>query len=232
MRYVRFLWNAWWRDRGKAAKAVIVIVVTVTTALAAVVGITRADLGFPWWEWGLFALGAIAVTVIVGAIRRAVDLEATLEPKIELSCRVREQEQLPKGSPLTKWVQIVVSSVGDADLLDCEVQVVALYRDGERLYDEPLNCIWSNAEDTRRTIRSGIPQGANLCAANAEKTGLYLTTSVNKPQIMRAMRKPERATYRVDVAAHATNCKPKREWFVVEYGGDYAHINIRREMQT
>jgi hypothetical protein len=229
VRHIRFFWNAWWRDRGKTAKAVNVTVVSIPAALTAISGITRSDLGFPWWQWGLLALGAIIVTVLVGAIRRAVDLEESLEPKIELSCRVREQEQLPKGSPLTKWVQIVVSSIGNADLIDCEVQVVDLYRNGQRLYDEPLNCIWSNSQDARRTIRSGIPQSASVCMAYADKSGLYLTTTVNKPQIMRAMRNPEPATYRVDVAVHATNSKPKREWFVIEYGGDFARINIRRE---
>jgi len=157
------------------------------------------------------------------------DLRDPLRPRIDLSCKVRPQEQLPKGSPLTKWVLLVVNPLGNTDLIDCEVQVVSLYRNGERLYDEPLNCIWSNSQDIRRTIRPGIPQSASLCMADAGKPGLYLTTSVNKPQILRAMRKPESAIYRVDVAVYAANSKPIREWFVVEYGGDFAHIEIRPE---
>jgi hypothetical protein len=150
------------------------------------------------------------------------------QPTIELSCRVREQEQLPKGSPLTKWVQIVVNPVS-ADLVDCEAQIVVLNRNDEHLYDEPLNCTWSNWPEIRRTIRVGIPQSANLCMADAGKPGLYLTTSINKPQIMEAMCKPESAIYRVDVAVYAANSKTKRQWFIIEYGGDFTSIEIRPE---
>lgn len=164
------------------------------------------------------------------SFRRTVDLKGSSVLKIDLSCKVREQEQLPKGSPLTKWVQIVVTPPGDTDLIDCEVQVVSLYRNGEALYDEPLNCMWSNSGDIRRTIRAGIPQSANLCMADAGKPGLYLRTSINKPQILRAMRKPESAIYRVDVAVFARNMKPERKWFVVEYGGDFAQIEVRPEI--
>jgi hypothetical protein len=157
----------------------------------------------------------------------------TDDPPIALTGKVRKQETLPKGSPLTKWVQVVVDPLGD-DLIDCEVQIVSLYRNDELLYDEPLNCVWSNSQDIRRTIRRGIPQSASLCMATADagKPGLYLTTSLNKPQIMRPMRRPERATYRVDVAVYAANSQVKRGWFVVEYGGSFEHISIRPDTQA
>jgi hypothetical protein len=190
-----------------------------------------AGLAFPV-VWDLVASRGEAIAGYGRALRAHLPLGGATfatdptEP-FSLSCKVREAEQLPKGSPLTKWVGIVVNP--NVDLLDCEVRMVAIWRNGECLYDEPLNFIWSNSRDIRRTIRAGIQEAAALCMAEAGKPGLYPTTSILKPQIVRAMRKPESALYRVDVAVHATNSRVKRQWFVVEYGGDFDHIEIRPE---
>lgn len=228
MRYLKFFWNAFWRDRGKLARAVNVTVVSIPAALYTAASITRADIG-PWWEWALFALGAAVIVAMFGIIRRAVDLEELLEPKMVLSCKVREQVQSPPGSPSTKWVQIVVAPKGATDLIDCEVQIVSIYRDGASVYDELLNCVWSNSTDIRRTIRAGVPQAANVCFATEGTAGLEPATSVLKVQVTRAMRRPEAATYRIEIAAHATNSKVEKRWFVLKYGGDFDHIDCEFE---
>ena len=219
------------RQRVKAVGGLIaaLLALPVVWALGGTLEPTATGL---WWIAAWFTVSSLLLLFVISPFflwLEATQANAKVTVPISLSCRVREQEQLPKGSPLTKWVQIVVDPGEGADLVDCEVQLVAIYRDGERLYDEALNCTWSNSQDIRRTIRAGIPYAANLCMAVDGKTGLQLTTSVNKPQIIRAMRRPESAVYRIDVAIHAADSRAKREWVVLKYGGDFAHIDIRRE---
>src|SRR5579864_8394591 len=100
-----------------------------------------------------------------------IALEARLSPKISVSITNNGVLEIPLGDATTsKWIQIIVRSLTDASLRDCEVwvnDIVRLHEDGTEfsVFDEAARCTWSqryNNDSVRFTIPSGISQRANL----------------------------------------------------------------------
>lgn len=112
--YLRFFWQAGWRDRALAWKAVALILVTFPAAMSAFIGITRTELGFPWWQWAAFALLAIVAAIMIGVIKRAVELERVVAPKMEIALNTRVRTGL--YGPESEFYSIFLRNTGAATL--------------------------------------------------------------------------------------------------------------------
>src|SRR5687768_9762766 len=88
MSFLKFLWNACWREADKVTRSVQIVAVTLPFLATVVIGILGGKWSrelWPAWVWGALTLTAILLSIIYGIFRRAYNLEKALVPRITVS---------------------------------------------------------------------------------------------------------------------------------------------------
>ena len=167
-----------------------------------------------WWGAAWLTISSLLLLFVFAPFFLWRESRPVIGPSILLSCRIRDQEIMPSGRR-SKWLQVLVEASGVVPLVKCRVQMLSISSGGQEIYDEPLDCLWSNGMDTERTIQPGIPEGANLFSLIDGSEGLRAITTVEKPQVTKGIKGSGK--YEVNVAVHADGAKVVKQVYIVDY---------------
>jgi hypothetical protein len=172
---------------------------------------------------------------------RVCDLEARLTPNIKMNdgC-VREYPTVrempppvpPQEGPCSKWVQVGITPITDAPLIDCEALLTSVDRIGQNgklqtIETEPIFCPWSNVGGTRTIIRPGVVQWANLFSAYEDSAQLKLEVSPPKLNLAKEIQKPGK--YRLCIRITARDTPTQSRSYLFEWDGSFRHITLTPE---
>jgi hypothetical protein len=170
--------------------------------------------------------------IVGGLLKRAVDLEAKLAPRIGISLAE------PGGIysfPIvdlshSSWAQIVVSPLSDVALIDCEVHVTGLLKlndDGmkTKLLEEDSRCAWSDEAPSVRTlaIPPKVKKRANLFSKN-EKNPYELQMHITPQKVLLQTVTYTPGKYLVEIVVSARDTVSVSKSFVFTWGNSFDEI--------
>jgi hypothetical protein len=164
---------------------------------------------------------------------KVAGLAARLSPTINISLDGDGvSEDIDIHGIYTKRVQIVVQSLTNVPLIDCEILIEKVDRVEEKsmvsLMEEPLRPEWSNPPDYSKrfdkiTIPEGISWRANLFAIDKEAGPLQPIIPAYKRNLVEGIAIP--GTYHVRVAVSAKNARVAKRTFLLKWS-DYEHVSL------
>ena len=201
-----------------------------------------ALVGFLSWQWWAIIFLLI---VIIGLFepsyrayesesraRRAAEAKSTPEIDILVSGKGISEERDQKEKLVAKRVQVIVKSLGDSPLLECQAeleQVEVLNSHGSTMIlDDQLRVEWSNLDADERFSKITVPAGSqnrvNLFFIKCVEGG-YLIPVIPHPKeaFMEAISKP--GSYKISVLVSSVSAKAVRRQFILNWS-DYENISL------
>jgi hypothetical protein len=244
--YLRILWTqrVWTRWAG-ASWAIIGLAVFFRDELlpARWQGIKLpAIVGFLPWQWWVIIFLLIVIIGLFEPSYRAYEsesrarraAEAKSKPNIDIlvSGDGIFEERHQGGKLVGKRVQVIVKSLGDSPLLECQAElkkVEVLNAHGSiTILDEQLRVEWSNVDATEKFFKITVPAGSqkrvNLFYIECVQ-GSYLIPLIPHPKeaFMEAISKPGR--YKISVLVSSVSAKAVGRQFILNWS-DYKNISL------
>jgi hypothetical protein len=166
----------------------------------------------------------------------STSLRDKLTPTIDISVNsngiVEEKDR--NGNPLTKRVQIIVKSLTDTPLIECQTEIDRVERldvDGSiMILDEPLRVEWGNVDEGEKFGKVTIPAGAekrvNLFVMPSVSTG-HLEPVIPHPkqEFMEGISQPGK--YKVSVLVSSLSTNAARQQFILKWSS-YKDVTLHR----
>lgn len=205
------------------------------TALVAIYGVAQKRFSLP--EVGgatliLIACIPLIAWAIIGLAHRVVTLEELRRPRIGITLMGNGIYTFPLADmSKTSWVQIVVTSLGEQALEDCQLHVVSFARmdsdPKESLLEEISYCTWSDEPNGTRklNIPSTISKRANLFSRYEHNPfSLKLQIIPEKMMLLSSTQHP--GTYEIGITATATNAMPVSKTFILTWGRQFDALSL------
>lgn len=195
-----------------------------------------------WVALAVISFLAMAYFVWAHERNQLLAFQDRLSPKIHVSVDGDGILTVPtQDGALSKWAQVIVESITDAPLVDCEVWVKGIYRlnpdgsDMASILEESTRCEWSQRrgpESFTVTIPPKVKQRANLFSLletpsverpipapqpTLEFAKLILTTEIQYP-----------SSYRVYLTVTAKEVPSREESFVFDWK-DFDRLTLKQE---
>lgn len=122
-KWLRFIWNSCWRERGQLGRVVQVSVVPAP-ALAAVLVQGWSKNAWPWWAWLSIIVGGLFVSIFVGVFRRLYELELEREPKVKIIGPTTLTHPKGEVGRAARTLRIEIENASNQHLKNCSIREV------------------------------------------------------------------------------------------------------------
>jgi hypothetical protein len=120
-RWLNFVWDACWRERGLFGRVLQVVVVTIPAGMAIFIqGWSREQ--WPLWVWGALVLGGLPLALTVGVFRQAYQLWLNRQPKVSIEPSIHTEPKGIEGHAKARTIRLQVQNESTLHLRNCSLR--------------------------------------------------------------------------------------------------------------